>query len=169
MAGNHGRAASRSFGHHWMSVRRVWDMPKGTNMPNGMFDASLGQGRVIWLLGQCPMCPGTRDVHWRFSRCAPVIGHVIAHAECMHSHGTRRRDTSGHVGPCLDDMALVLDRLLGRRPMGQRTCLMCRHVNWRVGRPWGPSHGIGKGHHHVLMMAARPQGPHLTCSSLGCA
>ena len=141
---NHHWAASWRLGHRQMSVRHVWDMPKGTNMPNGMFNASPGRGRVVWPLGQCPTCPGTQDAHLRFSQRAPVIAHIVAHAECMHGHRTRRRDTSGRVGPCLDDMALVSDGLLGRRRMGQRMCLMCRHIIWHVGQPWGCLTGLGR-------------------------
>ena len=59
-----------------------------------------------------------------------------------------RRAVSGHVGPCLDDMALVLDGLLGQCPMGQRMC------------------GIGEGRHCVPMMAARLWGLCVTCGSL---
>ena len=144
MARNHGRVASQSFGHCRMSVRCVWDMPKGTNMPNGMFNVSPGWGRVVWPLGQRPTCPGMQDTHWRFSQCAPVIGHVVAHAECMHGHRMCHRDASGCIGPCLDNVALVSDGLLGRHPMGQRMCLMCRHVIWHVGRPWGHLTGLGR-------------------------
>ena len=121
---------------------------------------------------------GTR----RSRRRAPVGGHAIMLASDVRGHGSRVGgladvgdtsrgcDMSGHMVPCRDDMALVLDGLRAAQPAsdGLEGVSEVRTCHLACGTAMETSHGIGRGRRHVLMMAAWLWGPHVTCSSLGC-